>query len=141
MKHCAFYHKETGILHPVSVLLSDDSALAANVPPDHVPIDQPPEGPLDMLSQRIDVATGKVVDYQPPAPSDKHVWNASTKRWELSAETRLAALKRRAAAARIAELEVSQARAVREHLLGNADAINRLRAIDDEISALRASLK
>jgi hypothetical protein len=36
---------------------------------------------VDPLSQRVDMATGLVVGYQPPAPSDDHQWDESTKRW------------------------------------------------------------
>ena len=43
------------------------------------------QGGVDYLSQRFDVATSQVVDYQPPAPaSDANqtwLWDAGTKRW------------------------------------------------------------
>jgi hypothetical protein len=39
-------------------------------------------GEFDALSQRVDLATGEVVAYQPPAPSEHHAWNAGTKRWD-----------------------------------------------------------
>lgn len=38
-------------------------------------------GEYDALSQRIDVITGQVVDYQPPQPSSDHAWDAEGKRW------------------------------------------------------------
>lgn len=38
-------------------------------------------GDYDGLSQRVDVATGLVIDYQPNQPSANHVWNAGSKRW------------------------------------------------------------
>lgn len=54
------------------------------------------EGRYDHLSQRVDVNTGKVVDYQPPQPSPNHKWDAITKRWlyvktdaDIAAEVRL----------------------------------------------------
>ncbi len=38
-------------------------------------------GAIDYLSQRVDLATGLVIDYQPPQPSINHVWNTEKKRW------------------------------------------------------------
>lgn len=49
--------------------------LAANVP-DHCGCIL---GQYDHLSQRVDLTTGKVIDYQPPQPSINHVWR--DKRW------------------------------------------------------------
>jgi hypothetical protein len=40
----------------------------------------------------------------------------------------------------IRDIEGRQARAIREHLLGDTTALARLRAIDNEIAALRAQL-
>jgi len=43
------------------------------------------EGSFDHLSQRVDIETGEVVDYQPPAPDatplNTYSWDASIKRW------------------------------------------------------------
>lgn len=41
---------------------------------------------------------------------------------------------------RILDLEQKQARAVREHLLGDPSALPRLQALDNQIAALRAQL-
>ncbi|MEB0133770.1 hypothetical protein QN362_00325 [Actimicrobium sp. CCC2.4] len=38
-------------------------------------------GEYDALSQRIDLVTGLVIDYQPEQPSPDHAWDADTKRW------------------------------------------------------------
>jgi hypothetical protein len=38
-------------------------------------------GSYDHLSQKVDVATGEVIAYQPPQPSNNHRWDANTKRW------------------------------------------------------------
>lgn len=51
--------------------------LALNTPRGYVPI----EGEYDRLSQRVDLETGKVVDYQPPQPDNDHEWHEPTKRW------------------------------------------------------------
>lgn len=92
------------------------------------------EGVHDHLSKRVDLVTGTVVDYQPPAPDAEHEWNVERRRWLLKPE---AAAKERALA-RIAELESGQNRALREAALGLGT--ERLKAIDDEISDLRARL-
>lgn len=104
---------------------------------------------IDHLAQKIDLQTGQVVDYQPPAPSDDvnntWAWDAPTKRW-MSAPT-LAALK----TVRIAEVQAAieaqeqlQDRPQRElmsafHLALPAPpvALNRMLTIDNEITRLR----
>ena len=44
---------------------------------------------IDHLSQRLDLATGLIVDYQPPAPTadefTQWTWDAESKRWQASA--------------------------------------------------------
>lgn len=124
MRHVAFFDKSTGILHQKSVLVSEDSAIALNTPEGHQAIDHPAGKMLDHRTQRIDVTTGSVVDHQPAAPSED----------ERRVATRLAASRR------IAQLEASQPRALREYALGDDGSKVRLKAIDDEIAALRASL-
>jgi hypothetical protein len=39
-------------------------------------------GEHDHLSQRVELGSGLLMDYQPPSPSPGHFWNASSKRWE-----------------------------------------------------------
>jgi hypothetical protein len=38
-------------------------------------------GEYDHLSQRVDLETGTVTEYQPPSPGASHQWNPGTKRW------------------------------------------------------------
>lgn len=38
-------------------------------------------GPVDPFSQRVDMATGELVDYQPPQPSANHTWDLGSRRW------------------------------------------------------------
>lgn len=49
------------------------------------------EGHFDHLSERIDLATGEVVDYRPPAPPDDELrtwaWDETTKRWRSTPTT------------------------------------------------------
>jgi hypothetical protein len=134
MRAVHFYHKDTGLLGNV-FFTSDDSLVAKNTPPDHLYV----EGRFDALSQRVDVTTGKVVDYQPPSPSPDHAWDASAKRWALSqaAQARLDADS--AARARLRYLEHHvQPRALRDHVLRGDTS--RLKQIDDEITELRKQL-
>lgn len=55
-------------------------------------------GEYDPLSQKVDLETGLVVDYQPPSPGEGFTWNADTKRWE-HIETEAEALETAKAAA------------------------------------------
>ena len=92
--------------------------IAENTPPGHGAY----VGYVDALSQRMDVATGQLVDYQPPQPSPRHEWNPVTRRWQ-----KQMALKRSAALARIAELEKGQHRTVRETLIRVCHAVDALK--------------
>lgn len=56
-----------------------EHGVRANTPAGHVAW----FGDVDHLSQMMDVATGKLNDYQPPRPSDKHHWHPVKKRWLL----------------------------------------------------------
>ncbi len=165
MKAVSFYHAKTGALHSNQFLCSDDGLVVLNTPPGHLPI----EGHHDCLSKRVDVAAHArylvltdqikslscqwqrqaeldaawaqvLVDYQPPQPSPDHEWDATTKRWQLTAAAQANAAARSAAHARIAALEASQHALVREMLLGSASAHPQLQAIQEEITALQASL-
>lgn len=135
MKEYSFFHKDTGVLAP-HVLGCPDDALEINTPADHTAI----EGAHDHLSKRVDVATGEVVDYQPPAPSVDHEWNDASKRWQLSAAAQAKIDKRAAALARITQLEASQHRPLREMMLDPIGGVARVREIDAEIAALRKDL-
>jgi hypothetical protein len=136
MKAFGFYHKDTGVLHDTQIMVSDDAMVALNTPTDHVPI----EGQFDSLSQRIDIASGVVIDYQPPRPSPDREWNAESKRWQLNATAQAKVDARTQSLAHIAHLEAAQHRAIREAALGQPDAIARLQAIDAEIVSLRPAL-
>jgi hypothetical protein len=80
------------------------------------------EGALDPLSQRIDPETLKVVELQREPPDrESHVK-------DLARET-------------IARIEAGQIRAIREALLGDETAIERLREQEPELAAARAALQ
>lgn len=100
------------------------------------------EGEYDHLSQCVDISTGKVIEYQPPKPSENSVWNDKTRRWEK--HPLVADAVRRAEQARqsIAELEVSQRRPLRELALdpSNFLAKERLLGINAQIEEQRKYL-
>ncbi len=133
MKCVSFYHKETGLFNGTKLTVSDDSMIGINTPADHIAI----EDFYDHLSQRVDIASGQVIDYQPPAPSADHEWNVTTKRWQLKPEIVAKQAARAQALRSIASLEASQARTLREFALGVDGAKDRLHAIDQQIAGLR----
>lgn len=80
-KIVSFYSVATGFFDPGQKSGLSPSHIEYNTPPGYVAI----EGVYDHLSQRIDIATGIVVDYQPPAPPDtamaSYTWDVPSKRW------------------------------------------------------------
>jgi hypothetical protein len=132
----SFYDKATGLLNGVLFTASDEAVVALNTPEGHAAID----GHHDHTRKRVNVDTKEVIDYQPPRPSADHEWNDESKRWQLTEAAADKIVRSNAARARIAQLEASQHRHVREHCLGMPGAANRLKEIDAEIAALRADL-
>lgn len=120
MRNVAFYHKDTGILHPCSIIASDDAAVALNTPVDHVVIDQPKSGNLDPAIHHIDVATLAVVEHARAVPSAEE--NKTQQR--------------RVAVIRISRLQDETVTLLRAHALGDAKALKRLQEIEDEAAAL-----
>ncbi len=134
----SFYHRETGLFSGRHLMVSDPEMITQNTPPDHVAI----EGDhFDPTTQKVDVATGQVVDQLPPQPSADHEWSAASRRWQIRPEVAARNKAREQALNRITELELKALRALREHALGKAGAQERLRAIDGEISSLREVLQ
>jgi hypothetical protein len=132
-----FYHRQTGLFHGRNLMTDDPSLIGPNTPPEHIAI----EGHhFDPVSQRVDVETGEIVDRQPPQPSTDHHWNTTIRRWQLKPEVVAKEDERRNALERIRYLELKALRSLREHALGQAAAIDRLKTIDDEINKLRTIL-
>ena len=125
-----FYDLATGLFSGRSFSASDEAWLKDNLPDGHGVYEA---ARIDHLSQRVNLISGEVVDYQPPQPSHDHEWNESAKRWQLSktAVARIEALQR------IQMLEAKQLRALREFALGYDGAKQRLQALDDEMAVLR----
>lgn len=130
----SFYDLETGLFSGRT--FSGPQGCKENTPIGH----GAHEGQVDHLSQRKDLNTGALVDYQPPQPSPDHEWSADQKRWQLSTAAQQRLIARELALARIAVLEASQHRAIRESALAYDGAKARLQAIDDEIVKLRVTL-
>jgi hypothetical protein len=145
IRQWSIYREADGILTGDQFSSSIDGHHMLNIPAGCAAI----EGKHDHLSRRIEITPNvwgdgvdglserRVVDWQPPAPSTDHEWSEKTRRWEPSAAAAEKDRKRLVARARIRDLEVAQARRVRE-LLAQDD--ERLKAIDQEISALRIDL-
>ena len=116
----SFYEAASGLF--VGVRYAGPLAnLAANTPPGCAAI----EGTFDHLAQRVDLASGQVVDYQPPAPPDTatetYAWDAPTRRWLASPTLAVCKAERAAAVQALIEAaEAGQDRAQREALLAIA---------------------
>lgn len=119
-----FYDAKSGLFTGVSIHTNLTTAkavkafIAANTPPGHGAF----VGYVDALSQKMDIATGQLLDYRPPQPTPKHEWNPITRRWQ-----RQVALKRSETLARIAELEKGQHRTVRETLIRACHTVDAIR--------------
>lgn len=77
----SFYDAATGNIAPSRVTCPVGHNLETNTPPGHIAI----AGVFDHLSQRVNLATGQVEDYQPDAPPDDELrtwsWDAQARRW------------------------------------------------------------
>jgi hypothetical protein len=139
------YRRTDGLFTGQRFTAKNARVVADNVDDQHALI----EGAFDHLSQRVDIQTGDVVDYQPPRPSDDHEWNAVTKRWQRPESVELALAQGRRARAEIQLTEQSSARAQRELLLLLSVAAGlegrpehrRLQEVDDAIAGHRSLLQ
>jgi hypothetical protein len=153
MKTWHFYDSATGLFTGRNVSYSADipgidEFVASKVPAGQVAI---VASALDWESSRVDLLTGEVVAYQPPAPDDDHEWNAQRLRWVLkpAALDRLRA--EAEAASTVQEEEAGAVRAMRELLLSpdvralltrpeDLANLDRLQAADDSIAGARPVL-
>jgi len=134
----SFYDKSTGLFTGRS-FSGPHEALALNTAADEGAI----VGRFDHLSQRVDLETGQVIDYQPPSPSDDHAWHAASKRWVLKREVQEAIAADGKARGAIAKQEQLSLRAIRELLLDpqNKDARARLQSVESAIAAARVAVR
>lgn len=81
MSGTSFYRADTGLFIDLHYGGSDPAWLEVNTPEGCIAL----AGRFDHLSQRVDLATGLVVDYQPPAPAADELrdwsWDAEVRRW------------------------------------------------------------
>ena len=135
IKTFSLYEAATGLFTGKRLHCDDDGLLAVRLPAGTLAL----EGSFDPRHQRMDLTTGAVVAYRPPAPTADHEWDDVGKRWQVrparTTEGRSAVIY-----ARIQALEATQGRAVREATLGDAAAMKRLKEIDAEINELRKEL-
>jgi len=96
------------------------------------------EGAHDHLCKRVDVATGEVVDYQPPQPSPHHEWDG--RRWNLSSAAQQAKAAEGGALVALAAADQRRIRALSDLALGIAGATARLESIEAECAQHRARL-
>jgi len=101
-------------------------------------------GRHDPLSRRVDVSTGEVIDYQPPAPSEQYRWDTVSRRWVPTPEAEAMQLADRLARRALVKLEErSGPRAVREGLIAalpDGPQRQRLLELDAEAAVHRKNL-
>lgn len=131
--HYCFYNRETGLFHQRTISCASERLAALNTPARHMYI----AGEFDPLSQRFDIETAQVVDYQPPQPSEDHEWNADSRRWVLKREVLQRQAEKASARARILELEAKAHRYQRTATLGDEEGKQRLAQVEAEIDTLR----
>lgn len=131
-----FYDEQTGIFagRTLSVPLGCEAMLASNTPPGHKAHDCS-ERPVDHLRHRLDLVTGKVIDYQPACPSAEHVWDETHKHWKLNDAAMAREDRRKTALNARATLEAQSPKLLREAQLGRPGAQARLEQLDKDIQA------
>jgi hypothetical protein len=137
MKTYSFYDRDTGIFTGEKLL--SNNLIDRQVPEGCSAI----EGDFDPLSERLDLTDYDipiVVSYVPPRPDAGFEWHADVTRWKVSDVVQARIDARAVALRRIGEIESAQPRTLREFALGFAGAAERLKAMDDEITALRKDL-
>lgn len=135
MKIFSFYFVDSGMFSGLRVSCGDMKKALQSAPEGQRPI----EGCFSSSQHRIDIDTGEIVSHLPPKPSDDHEWDG--RQWVL---THAAAVRKHeiaTAQSQIDALEAKQNRAIREALLGNAEAQARIADIDQQIATLRAIIR
>lgn len=135
MKIWSFYDPATGLFAGLEYVGTPDT-LELNTPDGHAHV----EGRHDHLSRRVDLATGEVVDHQPPQPSADHEWDGDRKRWRLTEEATERARLRARGLVRMDEIDRQTVQALRELRIDstNTAAAARLQELDLEAMRLIA---
>jgi hypothetical protein len=132
----SLYDATNGLFTGKRLHADDPQKLAAHLPDGIAAI----EGAHDHRSQRVQLDTGRVVDYQPPPPAETPASDARSRGWRRTSAAGDSRQRRSAVLAMIRALEVRQGRTIREATLGDALALPRLREIDAAILELRKQL-
>ena len=143
MKQYSFYDLKTGHFLQGYKTLGSESQLRDNTPDGFGAM----EGVWDSLSQKLDHATGLVVDWRPVAPVDDAwltwTWDEVVRRW-ISTPTDASTYmdKQAVIKAEMTRLEATQARPMRELMIDPTNTTERLKLeqIDLQLEALRFSL-
>lgn len=142
MKTWYFFRREDGHFDGRSLSATSADALSLNTPEGFGAM----EGVTDWQSQRVDISTGALMDYQPPPPDADHVWieddehGQRVRRWVLSQS---AAERRRREAEIRAELATLDARMIRPlaERDDEGEEADEARAIIDALKKQKASLR
>jgi hypothetical protein len=136
MRHLRFYDPATGVFALIVSAVGED--VVVEPPPGLAAV----EGEFDPATHRVDLSTGEVVPYQPPAPSADHEWDATACRWRLTPAAAEAARERAEARARLDAIDRESIRALRAVAAGTdtkADR-DRLAALEAEAVPLRSKV-
>ena len=147
MKTRSIYNRGTGFFTG-GVVAHNDNSVFGKLEPELGEV----EGQHDHLSKRVDLATGEVIEWQPPAPPDTDLetfeWDALSepKRPRWRARPTAKALVRAENAAIVAQIEreeAKQTRSIRELALtpSSKPAKDALQAIENKVAELRATLQ
>jgi hypothetical protein len=141
-----FYDESTGQFsrHICVSASALDRTIVANTPAGHKPY----IGQVDMESQRMDVATGRVVDFRPESPGDDYEWHTVMRRWVKSQAVLQWEADMRQAVASLREIDAKRSRALADHAInpnersGNDQKLpmERLLEIEAEAERFRAVL-
>lgn len=120
MKNLTVYHTGTGAIHSL-LTVNDDRNIAPNVPDGHAWV----EGHFDSLTHKINTETG--------APEQRS--SSEVQSQQVNPAEQLATARRR-----IQALELGSVRAMRELLLGDESARQRLKGLHEQIIELEKGL-
>jgi hypothetical protein len=100
------------------------------------------EGAFDHLCERVDLATGEVIEYQPDRPDEYHEWDEKIKRWRKRVDVQQREAAKARAQTKINEIEIKQLRSMRELALdpANSAAKARLEQLETQVAELRKDL-
>lgn len=138
MKHVAFYDATTGTLTG-QTLLADEAGVARNTPAGCKAWEILDGRVPDHLSMAVG-PSGWLVPYQPPSPGEEYEWNDATKRWVLGSAAQLAIDNDVAARARLADIDRTSIRALREAAIGDKAALVLLQELEAQAVPLRADV-